>query len=378
LSKIKMTKKVLFTASIAKHILRFHLPYLRWFQEQGFETHVACSGEECIPHTDVKHQIAFVRSPFHLGHKEAYRELKALLNREEYKIVHCHTPMASVVTRLAAKMSRNNGTKVLYTAHGFHFYKGSPTYNWLTYYPVELALARFADAIITINEEDFQAIKSKESKTTKVFKIPGVGVDKKRFFPVDKEEKISLRKKNGFAEEDFILVYAAEFILRKNHFFIINATRKLAEEIPSIKILFAGRGALKEVLEQQVKALGLDGIINFLGFREDIDEVFKLSDVGISSSKQEGLGLNLVEEMMCGLPIVASEDRGHKEIVDLGINGFLFPQGDLDEFILSIKKLYENKDLRISMGQKALEKAKKFELSNSLKEMEKIYKQFLR
>ena len=372
-----MTKKVLFTASIAKHILRFHLPYLKWFKDQGYETHVACNGEEYIPYTDVKHMVPFVRSPFHLGHREAYRELKALMDREEYAMIHCHTPMASVVTRLAAKSSRKNGAKVLYTAHGFHFYKGSSIHNWLTYYPVELALARYADAIITINEEDFQAIKSKENKTTKVFKIPGVGVDKKRFYQVSREEKTFLRRKNGFTEEDFILVYAAEFIPRKNHFFVISATKKLKEEIPSLKILFAGRGALKEVLEQQVKASGLDGIINFLGFREDIDEIFKLSDIGISSSKQEGLGLNLVEEMMCGLPIVATEDRGHKEIVDQGENGFLFPQGDMEEFVRSIKRLYENEVLRKSMGRKAIEKAQKFELSNSLKEMEKIYNQFL-
>ena len=372
-----MIKKVLFTASIAKHILRFHLPYLRWFQEQGYETHVACGGEEAIPYVDIKHSIPFVRSPFHSGHWAAYRELKALLERKDYAMVHCHTPMASVVTRLAAKGSRMKGTKILYTAHGFHFYKGSPFHNWLTYYPVELALANYADAIITINEEDFQTIKSKGNKNTKVFKIPGVGVDQKRFFPVSKEEKFSLRQKNGFKEEDFILVYAAEFIPRKNHSFIISAAKRLAVEIPSLKILFAGRGELKEDIEQHVKVLGLGEIINFLGFREDIDEVFKFSDLGISSSKQEGLGLNLVEEMMCGLPIVATEDRGHKEIVDYGANGYLFHQGDMKEFILIIKKLYENEDLRKSMGQEAIEKAKKFELSNSLKEMEKIYRQFL-
>ncbi|MCH7412056.1 glycosyltransferase family 4 protein [Belliella sp. R4-6] len=373
-----MKPKILFTASIAKHILRFHLPYLQWFQQQGYETHVACNGDEQIPFVDVKHTIPFIRSPFHLGHFVAYKELKNLLHLEQFDMVHCHTPMASVVTRLAAKSSRKkSSTKIIYTAHGFHFFKGGPIHSWLTYYPVELFLARHTDAIITINEEDFQLIKQKENSTTKVFKIPGIGVSQKRFFPVNLIEKKVIRKKNNFSQDDFILVYAAEFITRKNHEFIVSSVANLINAIPSIKILFAGRGELLEDVKGKVSHLKLQDYIKFLGFREDIDEVFKMSDVGISASKQEGLGLNLVEEMMCGLPIVASEDRGHREIVENDLNGYLFPQNDVHLFVKCIQKLFENSLLRDTMSLNAIETAKKFELSNSLNEMSVIYKQIL-
>lgn len=372
-----MPKKVLFTASIAKHILRFHLPYLKWFQEQGYETHVACNGEEEIPYTDVKHTIPFIRSPFRLGHLKTYDKLKEVIEKEDFTLIHCHTPMASVITRLASKKARLNGTKVVYTAHGFHFFKGSPILNWLTYYPIEMILASKADGIITINEEDYQVIKHKESKQLQVFKIPGVGVNQKRFFPITAEEKSEIRKKNGFKDHDFILIYAAEFIHRKNHDFIIESTRNLKKIVPNLKILFAGRGELLEICNEKVNRLDLTENIKFLGFRNDIDEVFKMSDIGISSSKQEGLGLNLIEEMMCGLPIVASVDRGHKEIVIDEVNGFLFEQNNQDQFINYVYKLYSDKTFYEKCSLNAIETSKKFELSNALSEMIKIYNKFL-
>ncbi|MDO9551557.1 glycosyltransferase [Rhodonellum sp.] len=373
-----MKKKILFTASIAKHIIRFHLPYLQWFKNQGFETHVACSGEEEIPFTDFKHNVPFIRNPFSYGHARAYKCLETLIDENDYFLIHCHTPMTSVLTRLAARTARLKGTKILYTAHGFHFFKGGPIHYWFTYFPIELFLSKYTDAIITINEEDYQIIKREESVQTKVFKIPGVGVSQKRFFPVHSDIKTQIRTKNNFSDQDFILVYAAEFIPRKNHVFIIKSAGKLIESLPNVKILFAGRGILKAGMEKLVSELGLNETIIFLGFREDIDEVFKMSDIGISASRQEGLGLNLVEEMMCGLPIVATQDKGHLEVIDHGLNGFLFSQNDSSGFINHILDLYLNEEMKSNMSKEAILKSKKFELSNSLYEMEKIYSLYLK
>src|SRR5690606_16641691 len=129
---------------------------------------------------------------------------------------HCHTPVASIITRFAAKKARTKGTKVLYTAHGFHFFEGAPLLNWLTYYPAEIFTSRYADAIITINSEYYQRIQEKGSKKTQYFLIPGIGVDKKKFHPVTHSDRNNLRLKNGFKPEDFIVVYAAEFTNRKN------------------------------------------------------------------------------------------------------------------------------------------------------------------
>jgi glycosyltransferase EpsD len=371
-------KKILFTASITKHILRFHLPYLQWLQEQGYETHVACLGDEVLPFTNKQWNIPFVRSPFSIGHLTAYQQLKKIIEQENFSLIHCHTPMASVVTRLASVNTRKLGTTVLYTAHGFHFYKGGPAKDWLTYYPVERLLFHLTDAVITINTEDFEVINKLKSKDTRVYKIPGIGVNSNRFFPISVEEKQKIRIKNSYATDDFILVYAAEFIERKNHQFIIDAFIDLKKELPKCKVLFAGRGKLGEILQKKVHELKLTEQVIFLGFRNDIDEVFKMSDLGISSSKQEGLGLNLIEEMMCGLPVVATLDRGHKEVMNHDATGYLFKQGNISEFKNYIKKLYNDKSLYQKFSKKSIEKAEQFELNHSLEAMKHIYQMYIK
>ncbi len=372
-----MKKKVLFTASIAKHILRFHLPYLEWFKVRGYEVHVACEGDEVIATADKTFNVPFVRSPFSSAHTRAYKVLKEIIDRESYSLIHCHTPMAGIVTRLAAKDARCSGTKVLYTAHGFHFFKGAPNLNWLAYYPVEILVSRYADAIITINTEDFELIKEKGNSKTEYFLIPGIGVDKKKFFPISADLKCQMRQEKGFSNEDFIAVYAAEFIDRKNHKFLIEALARNKNAFPNFKLLFCGRGELKEEMEALVKKYGLEETVLFMGFRNDIDELFKIADLGISSSKQEGLGLNLIEAMMCGLPILATADRGHKEIVIHGHNGFLFAQNNTNQFISFLKIFYNGVVEREIMGKEAEQLSVKFEMAAALAEMSVIYKKFL-
>ncbi|AWG23050.1 hypothetical protein FFWV33_16725 [Flavobacterium faecale] len=372
-----MKKKVLFTASIAKHLLRFHLPYLKWFKEEGYEVHIACEGDEEVPFTDKKWMVPFVRSPFSIGHITSFKILKGIIEREQYSLIHCHTPMASIVTRIASKDARKTGTKVVYTAHGFHFYNGAPLLNWLTYYPIEIFTSVYADAIITINKEDYERISKKGNKKTNYFLIPGIGVDNKRFNLISKDEKNKLREEKGFSQQEFIAIYAAEFISRKNHQFLIEAIADHKEELSNLKILFCGRGKLKNQMEVLVKEKNLESIVQFMGFRNDIDEIFKMSDLGISSSKQEGLPINLVEEMMCGLPILTSKGRGHNDLVIDGKSGYLFEQGNKKEFINFLKHLYDNPELREKMGENAFAVSHKFEITNSLKEMAIIYKKFI-
>ena len=156
-----MKKKVLFTATVDSHILHFHIPYLKLFKEKGYEVHVATNGNEEIPYCDKKHVISFERSPLKLNNLKAIGQLRKIINEENFDIIHCHTPMGSVVTRLAAKKARKKGTRVIYTAHGFHFYKGAPKLNWFLFYPVEKYLSKYTDTLITINKEDYDLAKRK-------------------------------------------------------------------------------------------------------------------------------------------------------------------------------------------------------------------------
>ena len=370
-------KKVLFVANISKHILRFHLPYLKWFKEHGYETHVAAGGNEEIPWCDVKHEVSIERSPFSLKNIRAHKELKKIIEANQFALVHGHTPMGGVLARTASVAARKNGTKVLYTAHGFHFYKGSPLANWLLYYPVEKYLASYADGIITINHEDYRLLSDKNFQVKDKFYINGVGVDPARFNPITPEIKSKLRNELGYSDNQFVLVYVAEFIHRKNHRFVIDAAVELKSTIPDLKILFAGRGILLEEMKKFAQDKGVSEYIDFLGFRTDIEKVMSIADVGISASRQEGLGLNLVEEMFLGLPVVASQDRGHRELVVQGENGFLYEQNKQEEFVSYITQLYNDTEKRKAFGEKSKTLADKFSLENSVNSMAKIYSHYL-
>jgi len=373
----RSSRKILFVANISKHILRFHIPYLKWFQENGYETHVAANGEEEIPFCNVKHNVPIVRSPFSLKNIKAHKILKKIIEENNFVLVHGHTPMGGVLARTASATSRRKGTKVLYTAHGFHFFKGAPLKNWLLYYPMEKYLASFSDVIITINEEDYNLLFEKNFNTPSKFTIKGIGVDAGRFSPVSPFRKSELRKQLGYNDSQFILIYVGEFIYRKNHRFIIDSVSKLAQHIPNLKILFAGRGILLEEMKQYAIRKNVNEIIDFLGFRTDIQDIMSISDIGISASRHEGLGLNLAEEMFLGLPIVATEDRGHREMVEPEVNGFLFKQNNSTEFCEYVSMLYQDKDKRERFGKKSIELTQKFSLENAIASMAEIYKKFL-
>jgi len=370
--------KILFTASIPLHFKAFHLPYLKWFQEQGYETHVACNGCEELPFVDKLWQVDFIRTPFSLGHFKAFSQLKKIIDNENFVLINCHTPMASVLTRLASFAARVNGTKLIYTAHGFHFFNGSSFINWLTYYPIEIILSRFTDAIVCINTEDFQRIQKKGSSKCEYYLIPGIGVQGERFFKIVNDKRNELRFNKGFNSDDFLIIYSAEFIDRKNHDFIIDAVIQNRDTLKGVKILFAGKGKLQECLKGKVLKNNIQDIIQFIGFRKDIQEIYQLSDIGVSSSKQEGLPINIIEGMMCGLPILATIERGHNELIEHNLNGFLFEQGNGIQFIEYVLKLKNDKKIYNQFSKEALTKSAKFEIKNSLNEMSNIYNSYLK
>lgn len=371
--------KILFVANIHKHFLAFHLPYINWFKENGYEVHVAANDDSVIiPLVDKQWNICIERNPFSRNNIKAYRELKSIVENEKYCLVTSHTAMGGVLARLASRKARKNfGLKVLYTAHGFHFFKGSPKSYWLLYYPMEKFLSRYTDALITINQEDFDLVQSNGFRNRATYKIPGIGFSTERLLKVNEVQRKDLRVKHGYKQSEFIMIYIAEYIPRKNHKFIINTLPEIIVKIPEIKVLFAGRGRDMNLTKNYAKTKGVDEYIDFLGFRKDIGNLIALSDIGISVSKQEGLGLNLAEEMFCGIPVVASEDRGHKEMIVQGENGYLFPQNDRKAFVNAIVYLYENPEKRKEMGKYAAESIRKFSLENSLTEMVKIYRRYL-
>ncbi|MBZ5749708.1 glycosyltransferase family 4 protein [Metabacillus rhizolycopersici] len=374
-----MTNKVLFCATVDYHFKAFHLPILKWFKEKGWEVHIAASGEIELPYVDQKYNIPIQRSPFQAKNVAAYQELKAIIDKNDYKIIHCHTPMGGVLTRLAAKQARKHGTKVFYTAHGFHFCKGGPIMNWLLYYPIEKVLARYTDCLITINEEDYNLAISHRFRAGEIEHVHGVGVDTERFKPIDKELKHERRKRLGYKEDDFLMFYAAEFNKNKNQQFLIKALAKIKDSIPNARLLLAGEGVLQDTCKKLASELGVDHMVEFLGYRNDIVNLLPMCDVAVASSLREGLPVNIMEAMACGLPVVATENRGHNELIVNQYNGWTVSPGNINDMAKKIILLANEQHLIKTLGDNGRERIEKtYSVNTILNEKSHLYERFMK
>lgn len=369
-------KKVLFTATVDSHILQFHIPFLKLFKENGYEVHVATNENETIPYCDVKHVVSFERSPIKINNLKAIKQLRKIINKEKFDMIHCHTPMGSVVTRIAAKKARKNGTRVIYTAHGFHFYKGAPILNWIVFYPVEKWLAKYTDTLITINKEDYDLAKKKFSKRCKDIEyVPGVGIDENKFnFEMTEEEKLELRKSLGINKDDFVMIYPAELSNRKRQIWLIDTVADLLKGHKEIHLLLPGKDSLKGKCQELANKLGVNNQIHFLGYRKDIPRLLKISNLAISSAMQEGLPVNIMEAMYVGLPIVASDCRGNRDLVKNNVNGFLIQLNNARSFADSVKNIRENNKESVKFSIESKKSIKDYLLKIIMEKMKQIYK----
>ncbi len=366
-------KKVLFVATLDSHINLFHLPFLKFFKENGYEVHVATNSSNKIKYCDKKIKINIKRSPFNLKNIKAIFELKKIVEEEKYDIIHAHTPMGGVVARIAAnKVRKTSRTKVIYTAHGFHFYKGAPLINWVLFYPIEKILANYTNAIITINKEDFNLAKSKFN--TKIYYVPGVGINEEKFnIKLTKKDEIELRKSLGLNEEDFVITYPAELNKNKNQIMLIYAMEKLVAKYKNIHLLLPGIDSYNEYYQKIVHAKNLEKNIHFLGFRDDIPKLLNISNLAVSTSLREGLPVNIMEAMYVGLPIIATDCRGNRDLVRNDFNGFLIGTSDVDSLVTNIEKIYNDKKLALIFKKNNNQEIKRYLLDNIMKDMINIY-----
>ena len=374
--------KILYVSTISNTINAFMIPHIELLLDKGNHVDVACNiqreiNPRLLERNCKVYNIEFQRSPLNKHNYNAYKKVKRLIQDEKYDLVHVHTPVASFLTRMACRKIPN--LKILYTANGFHFFKGSPLKNWLMYYPIERLAARWTDVLITMNEEDYSiARKFKIRDGGSVYKVHGVGIDLNKFQPQTKEKKRIMRKEYGFKEEDFILFYAAELNHNKHQDLLINVVNILKDRIPNIKLLLAGNGPLEGQYKRQVEQLNLGRYVDFLGYRDDIPSLLAMSDVVVASSRREGLPVNIMEAMATGLPIVATDVRGHRDLIINGENGYIVGLDDIEGFAKSIEYLYKYKELRNKFGKKGIEIVQKYSLVNVLREMESLYKKLLK
>lgn len=304
----------------------------------------------------------------------AIHNLCEVLKNNDIEVIHCNTPVGGLVGRLCGKKYKTKC--VIYTAHGFHFYKGAPLINRTLFKWAEQIMAHWTDVIITMNQEDFEAAKKfKLRKGGKVFKVHGVGITLSEYEDifVDKHKK---RAELGLKESDFVCISAGDIVERKNYTIAIDAIAKVKN--PNLHYLICGVGPEQKKLEAQVKALGIEDNIHFLGFRKDIKELLKISDIFLFSSLQEGLPRSLMEAMAVGLPCIASKIRGNVDLIEDGKGGFLCDPHDAGDFSEAIMKLINNVDLKTEMSNHNLNQIRNYDISVVENEIKKIYEEVLK
>ncbi|MDR1969889.1 MAG: glycosyltransferase [Candidatus Nomurabacteria bacterium] len=317
-------KRALFTSHTA-NFQKFNHSAMALLKNNDWQVDYASTNEEKIKGADEVFKVNFARSPWRIGkHLKAYRQLKKILKINHYDIIHTHTPVGSIITRLAARKYRQKQTKVIYTTHGFHFYHGASILNWLLWYPIEKIAARWTDMLITINKEDYE--RAKKHFRTEVVYVPGVGADPKKFdIKMTETEKNKYRQTLGLSPDDHVIIYVAELSKRKNQEALLKELAPTIAKNPKTQVLLVGEDNLNGKVQKLAEQLGIVKNVHLLGYRTDIPELLKISDEYRSTSRQEGLALNIIEARLAGLPVKATKIRGHEPAFISDVTEFLTP-----------------------------------------------------
>jgi len=349
--------------------------------DSGCEVHAAASNAEGrmkeIEDIGIKcWEISFDRSPFSIKNLPAYYELKKVLKNNHYDLIHMHTPVASIVGRCAAAITKQQRPVIIYTAHGFHFFKGGSIKNWL-FYPIERTFARLTDVLITINEEDFLLAQQFKTRHNKVFKLNGMGVDLRQFETNDSVLRQKVRRMLNISDQAKVIITVAEVNDNKNQLQVIQSLPYLIQEDPNILYLIVGNGASEDKLKRITQELRLSGCVHFLGFRRDIPKLLLAADVFVLTSKREGLGLAAVEAMAAGLPLVMTNTVGGRTLIRPGINGWLVPRDDPQATATAIREILNNTDGAKQMAKINREVALNYSLAYVKHHLFEVYDEFL-
>lgn len=353
----------------------FFPEHFKMLLQEGHEIELACNCQSPISDKIALfrfpvHNIPFSRSPFSKDNILAYRLLKKLIEQNRYDAIHCHTPNASVITRLVCRKYRRQGLKVIYTGHGFHFFKGAPLKNWVIYFPIEWICSFFTDAIITINSEDY-TLACKYFHAKSVWKIPGVGINP-NIPAATKINRTIKRQELGIPPEAIFLLSVGEINRNKNHQIILKALGLIKNS--KIHYVIAGRGSEEKSLLALAKKLGLEKNFHLLGYRKDILELCASADIFCFPSRREGLGVAALEGMTAGLPILTSNVHGINDFSISSETGFKYSPFDVVGFAKGIKLLATDPELRKKMGKHNQEVVKQFSSEKAILQLQKIYR----
>lgn len=376
-------KKALMYASVASMIDLFNMDNINILQELGYTVDVACNFDEGSITSDErveefkqeleKRGIKCFNIPIPRDVKKINEIKKSYimtkeLTKNNYNLVHCHSPIGSVICRLAF---RNTRTRMIYTAHGFHFFKGAPLKNWIIFYPIERWMARYTDVLITINQEDFERAKSFHVRE-KVANINGIGIDAQKFKERGRSsQNVGLRKKLNLPLDTIIIASVGQLSKRKNHGVVIKALKEINN--PKIIYLIVGEGEERNNLTQLVREYKLNKQVLLLGYRSDVNKILRITDIFMFPSLQEGLPVSLMEAMATGLPCIVSDVRGNRDLIDQEKGGFVVNKNEDSFYAQAISRLMKDVALRKTMGDYNETKIREFSKERINKKMFQIY-----
>ena len=368
-------KKILFAASTLSHIENFHIPYLKYFKEQGFEVHIM--GKENnklpIPYVDKVFPINFEKNMFSFKNFISAFKISKLIKKEKYSTISTHTILASFFTRLGIMLSLKKHPLVINTVHGYLFDENSDFIKKVIMILAEKFVRPVTDTILVMNSTDYEIAKKYNLYKKNLYSIDGMGINASKFPFSTEENKSYLREKYNIPKDDFLLIYVAEFSKRKNQQFLIDSIKILISEgYNNVKLLLLGDGVLLDDMKQYSKTLGIEDNIIFKGYIKEVCNYYQISDICVSSSRIEGLPFNIMEAMSTGLPIIASKIKGHIDLVDHESNGFLYNFDDIDSFCNYVKMLYSDRILLTSMGISSNELSKNYTLESVYPEITNI------
>lgn len=358
-------KKILFVASTLSHIENFHIPYLKYFKDNGYIVHVIgkSNNKSNIPYVDKIIDMPFEKNMFSIKNFIISFKISKIIKSENYDIVSIHTALAAFFARLGIMLSLKKPTLVINTVHGYLFDRNSSLIKRIIMILAEKLTKCVTDTIIVMNSQDYDIAKKYKLYKNSIYLVDGMGVNLSKFPKASLDEKILLRKKYSFSVNDFLLVYVAEFSKRKNQKFLIDSLKNLLNDgYNNIKLVLLGDGKLLNELMNYSKELNISNNVVFVGYSKETCSYYQLSDICVSSSRIEGLPFNIMEAMSVGLPIVASNVKGHEDLIVPNKNGFLFEYDNTNEFCKCIKLIYSNKDLQKYMSMNSMHLSRKYSI----------------
>ena len=368
--------KVLLVANYAKeHINKFHLSTIKRFKELGWMVDVACRADAEVPFCDHLFDLPLARNPFHWQMLVAIRKLKMILRDGAYDVIHVHTFTGKVVGILAARQFRRAGLKVIYTSHGFQYYRGAPWLNWC-FLPLDKWLMTNVDILITINREDYQNAQRFHFAPHRIFYCHGAGVNLDRFQATAKSRE-TVRKELGISLSAPVLIYVAELTRNKNQMLLLRMFERVVQKFPDAQMLLVGPDHFGGEIQKQIRRMNQESRIHCLGWRSDIPDLLKAADIGVASSIREGFGINIVEYMASGLPVVAVDNRGHRETIENGVTGYLVPQSDDGAMAQRVEELMGSLEMRIALARNASAHLERYKEETIVSKLVEIYQSCL-